>query len=255
VRHPDNILVEATEVRTHIAALLERGMSRRQVAAQAGVPHSTVAHVMSGQQHWLRQFTAECILGVTYRDPLRLDALGISRRLQALARAGFGAGLIADKLGWSDRYGPLWVRSLRAPRRPTVAQSTFYTVAGLYVTLWDTEGPSKIARRYAVTADWQPFEAWTDRTIDDPRALPYEEAAPEVDLVLIQRFRERAPLYLAAPLRKTLFTDLNHAEQLHVLAEHLATGGSLRGFRDKNRPVPMRLLEELRDEIDFRRSA
>jgi hypothetical protein len=255
MRHPDNILVEATEARAHIAMLLERGMSRRQIAAQAGVPHSTVVQVMGGHQLWIRAFTASCILGVTYREPLRLDALGISRRLQALARAGFGAGLIAEKLGWSDRYGPLWVRSLRAPRRPTVAQPTYRTITGLYVALWDTEGPSKVARRYAITADWQPFEAWTDRTIDDPRALPFEEAVPEVDLVLIQRFREKAPLNLRYLGRRTLFTDLSRAEQIHVLAEHLATGGSLRGFRDKNRPVPMRLLEELRDEIDCRRSA
>lgn len=255
MRHPDNLLVPADEVCGHIGGLLERGMSRRQIAAQAGVPHSTVIHVASGQQHYLRKFTADCILGVTYREPFRLDALGISRRLQALARAGFGAGLIAEKLDWSERYGSLWIRSLRTPRRPMVAQATFRTIAGLYSSLWDTDGPSNTARRWAISADWQPFEAWTDLTIDDPRALPFE-SGPDIDLVLIQRVRERAPLYLDDPKRRrALFTDLNRAEQLYVLAEHLALGGSLRGFRDRNRPVPMKLLEELRAEIEYRRTA
>lgn len=247
MRDPDRLLVPVGPAKEHVANLLNSGMSRRQIAAQAGVPHSSVVEMMAGQREWIWKLTETCLLGVTYRTPLRLDALGISRRLQALGRAGYGAGHVAERLDWSVQYGALWVRSLRTPRRPTVLRSTFTAIADLYAELWCTDGPSRSAARYAATAGWEPFEAWTDNTIDNPRALPYEEAL-RFDPELIHRVRTKMPLYLNEPRRRAQFTDLSTDEQAYMLVAHLETGGSLRSFRDKHRPVPMRLLEQLRDQ-------
>lgn len=162
-----------------------------------------------------------------------INAIGVARRLQALGCAGYGVAPLADLLAAHRMHVKAWQRH----RWHQVHLSTHQRIDYTYQRLWDTDGGSTLARDNAVRRGWQPFEAWTDTTIDDPAAYPYSD--PEqinyVDQVLISRVQCGRRPYL----------DLSNAERIELLIQHLIAGGSMRGFRDRYRPVPKRQLDLL----------
>ena len=155
-----------------------------------------------------------------------IDATGAARRLQALACAGYGTGYLAGLLV-AHR---LHVRSWQSHEHRQIKRSTHQRIDYTYQRLWDTDGGSTLARRHAAGCGWHPFEAWTDGTIDDPAAPPYSDPAQTslVDPELLARVRAgRRP-----------YADLSGTEKIELLTAHLRTGLSLRGFRNRYRPVP-----------------
>jgi len=165
--------------------------------------------------------------------PTTVDAVGVARRLQALACAGYGVTPLADLLAAQRMHVKAWQRH----RWHQVHLSTHERIDYTYQKLWDTDGGSTQARDHAGRRGWQPFEAWTDATIDDPAAYPYGDPVQVgyIDRVLIKRVWEGKRPYL----------DLTAAEKIELLTRHLANDGSMRGFRDRYRPVPKRELDLL----------
>lgn len=162
--------------------------------------------------------------------PETVDATGAARRLQALAVAGYGTAHLADLMAANRMHVKAWQHHQRQQIHLITHQRIGYT----YTKLWDTEGPSTLARQHAQRRGWHPFEAWTDRSIDDPGAFPFgdPEQLNYIDRVLLQR--------VATGRRQ--YRDLSAAEKIELLVAHLSAGFSLRGFRNKYRPVPKREL-------------
>lgn len=166
----------------------------------------------------------------------RICSIGAARRLQALAAAGYGSGIIAHHLA-----APRWrVTRWRQPYCQQIWLATHQRVDYLYQRFYHTDGPSSLARQHARLLGWQPVDAWTDTTIDDPIATPYSDPAQtsHVDWVLLDQVRTRQ--------RPHGFLQLTNSERLVLLREHfLQHGGTLRGFKDRHRPVPVEILRVL----------
>lgn len=172
---------------------------------------------------------------------LMIDATGAARRLQALACAGYGTGHLANLMAAQRLYVRAWQQHHRVKILWTTHQRIDYT----YLKLWDTDGPSTLARQHARRRGWLPFEAWTDRTIDDPGAAPYcdPEAVGYIDRVKLAKVVAHQVRYI----------ELTGAEKMELLANYLQNAvartigerASLRSFINRFRPVPRRELRYL----------
>lgn len=230
----------AKPVYDHVVELMrETGASRARVAAKAGVARSTVDRLMRTEGAGLMyRDSAKALLGVLRVTPSTVSAVGTTRRLQALAASGFSVPAICQAAGIRPSY--LWdMHQLRRGLRTRLSWAMAERIRRVYEQLWDDSGDSAVSRRTAQRQGWLPPEAWADGDIDNPDAEPYASAEETVDLVLVNRVK--------AGQRR--FMELNRAEQLHMLREHLTGGGKLRTFRDRYRPAPMALLLQLQNEI------
>lgn len=233
-------LVDAGPTRLHIGQLLEQGMTYRRIATQAGVDWLTV-QTLHSQRVQVTRTTAERIAQVTPTPSFLVDATGVARRLQAIACAQYSPRDLLELIPAHERLIYRW----RLPAQPYVQHRSFLLVADAYNQLWDTEGPRPEAAAYARSRGWQPFEAWTDSTIDDPAAAPYSapEAVEFVDWVKLNYARLEP-----GHRRRVPFLDLTPAEQRELYRRHMAAGGTPRGFRDRYRPVPIDILRQLQLE-------
>jgi len=234
--------VDADPARKRIRQLVAAGMSVNRIAAVSGVSRYTLAAIHNGQP-LAHEYIVSAIVGCPLRPTgwRMVDATGTVRRLQALCAAGYSSTDVAQLL---DRR-PITVAHWRCSKPGSLIRAnTHALIARLYNELWDTAGPSPAAARYALkVADppYQPYEAWTDRTIDDPAATPFSdpEAIEFIDQVRLQEARDgRRP-----------FLNLSEAEQRHLYTQHVSTGRSIRSFRDRYRPVPAELLRRLQQEV------
>lgn len=165
--------------------------------------------------------------------PVLVNATGAARRLQALAVAGYGTRQLAEILGAQRRHVKWWQQHYHRQVYLCTHQRVDYT----YWRLIDEDGPSTLARNYAVARGWLPFDAWTALTIDDPEASAFSDPAQfdHLDEVLLARVR----------IGRARYVDLTYAEKRYMLTQHLRAGGSLRRFRDLYRPVPKKEMERL----------
>jgi hypothetical protein len=220
-------------------------MSLSRIAARAGVDGMTVGRVYAGRNQSIFAEQADAILGVHLESPgptAMIQGVGASRRLRALARAGYSISVCARLLARQTQTVYLW----RAQRRQQITLASHQAVDTLYRQLWDTEGASSVTRRVAEQLGWFPFDAWTESTIDDPTAQPYSDrvASSYIDWErldrVLRRDRPRTP-----GLTLYAFMDLSEAERQHLYDEHTSRGLSDRAFRDKYRPVPADELRRL----------
>lgn len=99
-----------------------------------------------------------------------VDATGARRRVHALVLAG-------HDLKWLAAHCDLNKAILSAVAhqyRTRINIDTHLKIAALYDELYAEDGPSKRAAMRAQRAGWVPAWAWTDHTIDDPRARPWQ---------------------------------------------------------------------------------
>jgi hypothetical protein len=241
---------DTDRVREHIAALRAAGMSYEGIAERSGLSVKSIHAVAKGRRR-ISHVTRDAILGVTLRlrPTSRVPILGAARRLQALARAGYGSREIARMLG--DRVSPTMVTRWRLAERPVIQQRYHGLVDELYwrILLGAHKGRSTQAAESAAAHGYHTFDAWTEETIDDPDAVPFGHLATldYVDHVKIKRVKRREVVD-GVTYR---FIDLTWPEQLFLFREFLAAGGSPRTFRDRYRPVPaatLRALEETTGE-------
>lgn len=169
------------------------------------------------------------------------DSTGVARRLQALACAGYGTGLLAYHLVVSRENVIVW----REQRRGLIRAVTHQIVSYTYERLIDRDGPSTLARSHASERGWHPIDAWDQTTIDNPDAQPYQQLGGWTDWVLLDHVRKRT-IINGKPMAR--FVDLSRSDQRQLFHEHLSRGGSARGFRDRYRPVPIEILRVLAAE-------
>lgn len=119
------------------------------------------------------------------RAPVRLvPCLGTTRRLRALAVAGYSLNMLADELGISrDR-----VYQLRSGRVPTIGASQARFIAERFDRLPDLgdNAPDFRTREKALAAGWAPPMAWDN--VDDASELPKHQlpdANGEAELELL----------------------------------------------------------------------
>lgn len=184
--------VNAAPIRAHLAALAERGMGVRAVAARSGVSRSAVSGIATGATVRVRPATATAILAVTaafddLADGALVPAVGTQRRLRALIAIGWSQAQLAYRLGIT-RTDLTW----RVNHAQQVTARVHRQTAGLYEQLWDTppvehdhatRQSASRARNHARARGWAPPMAWDD--IDDPTATPdtgTPESGPRVDL-------------------------------------------------------------------------
>lgn len=122
-------------------------------------------------------------------QPLRVDATGTARRLQALAAIGWPTSDLAQRTGHSSIALQQW----RSGRHRRVHRATHQIITSLYEQLWDTAGPSTYSRRHATRHGWAVPMAWSDDTIDDPNGRPDLGRRPRgridlADITHLERF-------------------------------------------------------------------
>jgi hypothetical protein len=115
------------------------------------------------QADWQRHYRTRLYLA---KGPLLVDGTGTRRRLQALARLGWGFTDVARELGVSGSAVSNWTRS------PRVRRSTVALVSALYDRWSLTIGPNRKSAGKARIQGWPPPLAWDDDEIDDPAASP-----------------------------------------------------------------------------------
>ena len=229
--------IDATPTQSHIATLLEQGMSLYQIALEAAVWGQTVERLHSRRQATVTPAIAQRIARVAPVLSM-VDPIGAARRLQAMGRAGYGLVYLASISDLPRSNLHLW-RHMHFDR---VTARTHNRIDQLYQQLWCNDGPDRGAAAAAAARGWHPFEAWTDRTIDDPQAEPYSDpdAVGFVDWEKLDRVK--------LPPRHSLrveFEELTFAEQTALYQAHLAAGRTPRSFRDRYRPVPIEIMRQL----------
>lgn len=101
-----------------------------------------------------------------------VPAVGVVRRLRALAALGWPAELLADRLGEPVRL---------SENVEVVDAALAGRVRRLYDELSMTPGPSSVARGEATAAGWVPPLAWDEDDLDDPEAAPVPGAVASRD--------------------------------------------------------------------------
>lgn len=164
------------------------------------------------QAAWQRAYRKRTYLA---RGPLLVDACGTRRRLRALAWMGWSWADIGAQIGCSHQAVSGYTL------RGKVTRDTAAKVAAVYDLLWNRRGPSPKAAARARTNGWQPALAWSDDTIDDPRARPTRMVASRTAEPLDEIAVERAmrgdckrirPVERAEAVRRLTAVGLSAAE-------------------------------------------
>ncbi|GGV36679.1 hypothetical protein GCM10010293_40070 [Streptomyces griseoflavus] len=177
-QQPGRILIDASEVREHILALQELGMSLTGIARLAGVHHPTVCAFVHPQPSKRRgrrqQTTPETAAKILSVKPLTV--IGALRRMQALAHLGWPVSHVARRAGISPRRAwelrPHTVISVGFAERIAVAYEELRgtTAEDHGVEAWKTAR----SRQRAEANRWPNTHYWADRmdVIDDPHFEP-----------------------------------------------------------------------------------
>lgn len=198
------------------------GLCVESVAELAGVSSSVIAGLVFERGAGFRTrgvhpITEDRILAArfdldrlsTYR---RVSAVGIRRRIEALAWMGWSGQQVADELGVSRAA----VAAHR--RRDVVLVSTARSVRDLYREWSLREGPSGKARAAARRTGFLPPAAWDDADLDNLRGRPHLGLAEVGEEILDDVAIERARAGDLSP------TGLTRAERLVVLRQLARTG-------------------------------
>lgn len=169
-------LVDSAPIKAHLEQLRAAGVGKRTIATHAGVSQ-TVVNRLIGVDHSrpaerVRPEIARRLLALrpdSLADGALTDAIGTTRRLQALVAIGWSQTQLAVRIGWTVSN----LNVLVLGRRDQVAVGTAKLVGQLYDELSMTPGPSNRARSLARTRSWAPPLAWDDDTIDDRAARPH----------------------------------------------------------------------------------
>ncbi len=159
--------VGADPVKDHIRQLQEIGWSNQRIAEAAGLAaRQSVLYILDHDQ--VKPRTAQAIMSIPLDAEPRsgvVSAVGLRRRVQALATMGWTRKHIAEDAGISvfqvDRI---------ADRRDMVLERNAIPLRESYERLCMTPGPSKYVKQRAIARGWLPPLSWDN--IDDPKERP-----------------------------------------------------------------------------------
>lgn len=159
------------DARAVLNAYLAAGYSPHRVATLTGLASSAVFSLAGERDRRMTQTTVTAILGLPMPPPPFL--VGATRRLQALARLGWGLYDVAQRTGIPR--ATLSAFRNRPPSR-CADESRITAILEVYNELCMTLAPDdrfhNKTRRLAERRGWAPPLAWDDETIDDPTAEP-----------------------------------------------------------------------------------
>ena len=170
--------------------------------------------------------------------PLRVNAVGSRRRLQALACLGWTLPELERRAGERPKY---YNEMMYAPSK-TLDRGRAERISSLYDELWDQEPPQvdeadRFRAAYAKTTarrnGWAPPMAWAGIDMDDPEAQPALDAEldddEDFDWVKVERVldgRARASKLNRAEKRQVVLTMTARGVPPWAIAER--TGMALR---------------------------
>lgn len=174
---------DAIPVRQHIAKLLAAGLTQDRIASLAGVPHQSISDFIRkrprrGMRYSTSPEFAARIFAIdpSTTEPVRVDATGTQRRIQALVASGWPLTHIAVQLGLNDQ------RTEQILRQTKVRLETKETVAAGFLKLRNKRPESagvsqpqiRLARERAAARRWPPPRYWAKfpGSIDDPHFTP-----------------------------------------------------------------------------------
>lgn len=151
----------------HLAYLRTHRVGTKRISELTGLSTSTLSRIRSGRNKQITKTVANAILSIQPEHTLRVEPIGVSRRIRALMALGWSTYYIAERLGKTQ--GNIWELS---KGRHWVNAETFEMVEALYRELSMKQGPSNITRIRALRAGHVPPLGWDDHEIDDPDAQP-----------------------------------------------------------------------------------
>lgn len=160
--------------RARIDHWTERGYSAEWIASATGIPHRTVWSLVKGAElPHVANSRAILAADIDTATTGKRTALGATRRLQALAAAGWSGPDIREVSGL-----PLaTISGYQAGRRSIVTAPTWRRVMAAWDALAGSMGRSVRTIKRAAAAGWSPPMAW-DENIDDPAATPWTDSGP-----------------------------------------------------------------------------
>jgi len=160
--------VLVTELTPHLDALLDAGMTRKQIAQQAGVSYDIVMHVLAGNRVRVRAATASALRSVKLPTS-RVTADGLTRRVQALAYMGWTTKALTERSSGVLTRIDLARIIKGAGWMPKPAQVA--AVLSLTKDLWNKRGDCERTRLYARQMGWCSYLAWDEHDIDRRRGV------------------------------------------------------------------------------------
>lgn len=158
----------------------QKGISLDTIAERTGVSKAQIRHIQFGTRSWIRTSTHAKIMGArfTREDVSMFPAIGIRRRLQAFAAAGFSTVTVGDMIARDRKY----VNALQTGKngKEVILRPVGAAVLEAYekyaftspLDLGQSDHATAYARNSARKNRWATFECWDDDTIDDPEAIP-----------------------------------------------------------------------------------
>lgn len=158
----------------YLQYLRDNGLGYRRLQQLTGLSMTTIRDIATGNRVYVVGPTAEKLFAIRPDRTLtaQVDAVGLTRRVRALAAIGYTDVEIAASAGmrqcnlWKYFSGTaVWAR-----------RDTYVRMDAAYRQLVAQPRPSgwvsDRARRRAVKRGWAPPGAWVESSIDDPKASP-----------------------------------------------------------------------------------
>jgi transcriptional regulator with XRE-family HTH domain len=160
---------DVTEVLPHLRKLLAADDNVKQLAARLGFSHGSLKKILAGKTRSIRRDRVETILAArpAAAGGTVIEAIGTSRRVQALIAAGHALKVIAADSGLSCDT----LAELISGRHMRVRRETAEAIDATYRRLSGTQGASARSRSRAAREGWPTPEQW-DGEIDRPDADP-----------------------------------------------------------------------------------
>lgn len=203
--------VSAAPAREHLRGLVDAGMGLVDIATTSGVPCGTINRILyMPHVATCAKANADALLAVELRSGNRrsVDGTGTRRRIHALMRIGWSQGDIGARLGVDHAVVSEWAI---LPDDGRVHPESADIVRILYSRIHADDGTNHRARMWAQRRGWYPPEAWSDTTIDDPTAEPYDWCRDDVDEVAVRQVEQG--------LRR--WSALTDAEQRELVRRHI----------------------------------
>lgn len=173
----EQTLVDPTRAAAHVAELNRSGWTIKGIAEKAGVSTTTVQRINSPTRRpaRIKADVEAAVLAVQGSGQRYMtDAVGMVRRIRALATLGWSFRQIGERCGITQRS----IVDINTGGIKNVRPETFTAICAVYDELWDKPAPDRRDGirdrmiRYARRNGWAPPLAWDDDSIDDPAATP-----------------------------------------------------------------------------------
>lgn len=176
IRH----LADPAPAMRRITIWRQKGIDLDTITERTGVSKAQIRHIQNGVRTEIRTSTLEKIMGARFTpaDIAKFPAVGVRRRLRALAAIGFSSLTLGEILARDRKYVNAIMTGKNA--REFVLRPIGLAVHEAYekyrdvdpMTMGQTSFATNYAKSTAIKNSWGAPKDWDDDTIDDPEAWP-----------------------------------------------------------------------------------